>query len=154
MVDEKVIDFGAHSRDLMSSLGLVAPRKPIEDLAYPSDLSVLSEDDLSRHLAYWSSMCGYAHQKVAVLEGALVLAKTEHEQEYDLRLYNRQGSSMAERKLGVAVSKTLREMKSRIATIEADLKVLKSVVVGYDLKNSAISREITRRQHERNLRDG
>ena len=61
---------------------------------------------------------------------------------------------MAERKLGVAVSKTLREMKSRIATIEADLKVLKSVVVGYDLKNSAISREITRRQHERNLRDG
>lgn len=154
MVDEKVVNFGHHSRDLMNCLGLVAPCKPLEDLAYPSDLSILSEDELSRHLSYWSSMCGYAHQKVAILEGALVLAKTEYDQEYDLRLYNRQGGSMTERKLGVSVSKTLREMKSRIATMEADLKVLKSVVVGYDLKNSAVSREITRRQHERNLRNG
>lgn len=154
MVDTKVIEFGAHSRDLIINLGLVAPSKPEFDLVYPSDLSVLSEDDLSRHLAYWSSMCGYAHQKVSVLEGALVLSKTEHDQEYDLRLYNRQGSSMAERKLGVSVSKTLREMKRRVSTIEADLKVLKAVLVGYDLKNSAVSREITRRQHERNLRDG
>ena len=52
MVDNKVIEFGAHSRNLILNLGLVAPSKPETNLVYPSDLSVLSEDDLSRHLAY------------------------------------------------------------------------------------------------------
>jgi hypothetical protein len=154
MIDQKVLDYGSHSRALLSSLGLIAPQKPVEDLHYPSDLSVLSDDELAKHLAYWSSMCGYAHQKVSVLEGALVLAKVEYDQEYDLRLYHRQGSTISERKLGVSVSKVLREMKVRVASMEADLKVLKAVLIGYDLKNSAISREITRRHNERNLRDG
>ena len=99
-------------------------------------------------------MTAYAHQKVSVLEGALVLAKSDYELEYDLRLYNKAGNSVSERKIGLGASKVLREMKTRIAIIEADLKVLKSILVGYDLKNSAVSREITRRNNERNLRDG
>jgi hypothetical protein len=51
-------------------------------------------------------------------------------------------------------TKTVRELKTAVSVIEADLKVLKSVQIGYDLKNSAISREITRRSHERNTRNG
>lgn len=153
MVDSQVKDFSQHSKELLFALGLVAPVKPEVELVFPSDLSILSDDELGRHLAYWSSMCAYAHQKVSILDGSLVLAKTEYDQEYDLRLYHRQGTSITERKLGVSVSKTLRDMKRRIATIEADLKVLKAVLVGYDLKNSAVSREITRRHNERNLRD-
>ena len=64
------------------------------------------------------------------------------------------GSSISERKISLGASKVLRQMKTRIAVIDADLRVLKSVLVGYDLKNSSVSREITRRQNERNLRDG
>ena len=154
MVDERVIEFGNHSRELISALGLYAPRSPGEELIFPSDLGKLSEDDLSKHLSYWASMTAYVHQKVAVLEGALVIAKCEYEQEYDLRLYNKTGSSISERKISLGASKVLREMKSRIAVIDADLRVLKSVLVGYDLKNSSVSREITRRHNERNLRDG
>ncbi len=88
------------------------------------------------------------------MEGALVLARSEYEQEYDLRLYSKQGSSMSERKVAVGASRTIRDMKTRLAVIEAELKILKAILIGYDLKNSAVSREITRRNNERNLRDG
>jgi hypothetical protein len=154
MVDQKVIDFGTHSRELLSSLGLHAPAHPSTELVFPNDLGKLSDDEVSAHLSYWASMTAYAHQKVSVLEGALVLAKSDYELEYDLRLYNKAGNSVSERKIGLGASKVLRQMKVRIAVIEADLKVLKSILVGYDLKNSAVSREITRRNNERNLRDG
>jgi len=154
MVDQKVIDFGTHSRELLKSLGLHAPNHPTQDLVFPGDLGRLSDEEVSKHLSYWASMTAYAHQKVSVLEGALVLAKSDYELEYDLRLYNKAGNSVSERKIGLGASRVLRDMKTRIAIIEADLKVLKSILVGYDLKNSAVSREITRRNNERNLRDG
>ncbi len=154
MVDQKVVDFGLHSRQLLSALGLFAPASPTVELVFPSDLSRLSDTEIAQHLSYWASMTAYAHQKVAVLEGALIHAKGEYEQEYDLRLYNKSGSSISERKIALGASKMLRAMKVRITTIEADLKVLKSILIGYDLKNSAVSREITRRHNERNLRDG
>lgn len=154
MVDQKVIEFGQHSQELIRVLGLVAPTKPEQDLVFPPDLSRVDDDTLGMHLSYWSNACSYAHQKVSVLEGALVLAKSEYEQEYDLRLYSKQGMSISERKILVGASVKIREMKTRIAVIEADLKILKAVLVGYDLKNSAVSREITRRNNERNLRDG
>jgi len=154
MVDQKVVDFGLHSRQLISALGLQAPASPGIELIFPSDLSRLSDQEIAEHLSYWASMTAYAHQKVAVLEGALIHAKNEYDQEYDLRLYNKQGSSISERKIALGASKMLRAMKVRVTTIEADLKVLKSILIGYDLKNSAISREITRRHNERNLRDG
>lgn len=154
MVDQKVIDFGLHSRQLIAALGLFAPASPSVELIFPSDLSRLSDTEIAQHLSYWASMTAYAHQKVAVLEGAFIHAKSEYEQEYDLRLYNKTGTSVSERKIALGASKVLREMKVRVTTIEADLKVLKSILIGYDLKNSAISREITRRHNERTLRDG
>lgn len=154
MVDTQVIEFGERSRTLLSSLGLVAPSHPSTELSFPDDLSRLSDTEIGHHLSYWCNMCAYAHQKVSVLEGALVLARAEYEQEYDLRLYSKQGSSVSERKIAVGASKKIREMKTRLAVIEADLKILKAILLGYDLKNSAVSREITRRNNERNLRDG
>lgn len=154
MIDAQVIEFGERSRELIKSLGLTAPSQSNKELTFPSDLSRLSDSELGQHLTYWCNMCAYAHQKVAVLEGALVLARSEYEQEYDLRLYSKQGSSMSERKVAVGASRTIRDMKTRLAVIEADLKILKAILIGYDLKNSAVSREITRRNNERNLRDG
>lgn len=154
MVDQKVVDFGLHTRKLIMALGLTAPASPTVELVFPNDLSKLADQELAQHLSYWASMTAYAHQKVAVLEGALVHSKNEYEQEYDLRLYNKSGNSISERKIALGASKILRAMKVRVTTIEADLKVLKSILIGYDLKNSAVSREITRRHNERNLRDG
>ena len=153
MVDEQVVAFGERSRNLLQALGLVAPNNPNKELIFPDDLSRLGDAELGHHLSYWCNMCAYAHQKVSVLEGALVIARAEYEQEYDLRVYSKQGSSVSERKVAVGASKKIREMKTRLALIEADLKILKAILLGYDLKNSAVSREITRRNHERNLRD-
>ena len=154
MVDEAVKSFGAHSRELIRQLGLESPVRPNETIDFPSDLSMVPDLELGHFLSYWASMCAYANQKVAVLEGALVLAKCQYDQEFDLRMYSKTTGSVAERKVAVGASKTIRDMKTRVSVIEADLKVLKSVLIGYDLKNSAISREITRRHNERALRDG
>lgn len=155
MVDEQVVEFGAHSKELIRQLGLVAPRRPEgEDLPFPADLSRCSDDEIGQLLTYWASMSAYANQKVSILEGALIRAKCEHDQEYDLRLYSCNKASVAERKITVLASRKVRALKVRVATIEADLKVLKGILIGYDLKNSAVSREITRRNNERALRDG
>ena len=153
-LSDRVLDFGRRAKELTLSLRLDGAELPSGDVAFPSDLSKLHDAEIGRHLAYWASMCAYAHQKLAVLEGALILAKQELEDETQVRIYHRQDKSMAERKAAVSSMKVVRELSKQVATIEADLKVIKSVVMGYDMKNSAISREITRRTSERSIRDG
>lgn len=154
--EEGVIEFGSRSKEVLSSLGLPTPKRPDQELIFPSDLGALHDGEIGQHLSYWSSLCAYATQKVAVLEGTLILVKEECDREYELRLYRLTSKykSITEAKNAVLSSASVRTLKKRIATIEADLKVLKSVLLGYDLKNSAISREITRRNNERALRDG
>lgn len=153
-LSDRVVEFGQRSKELISSLRLEIQVPPDKHLVFPSDLSKVHDQELGEHLAYWASMCSYAHQKLAVLEGSLILAKQELEDEVNLRTYHRQDKSMVERKTAVQAMTVIRTLSRNVATIEADLKVIKSVVMGYDMKNSAISREITRRNSERSIRDG
>jgi len=153
-LSDKVLEFGQRAKELTSALRLPASIAPEEDMLFPADLSKLHDVELGAHLAYWASMCAYAHQKQAVLEGSLILAKQELEDETLIRMYHRQDKSMSEKKVAVQATNIIRRLSRQVATIEADLKVIKSVVMGYDMKNSAISREITRRASERSVRDG
>jgi hypothetical protein len=151
-----VIEFGRRSKELVESLGLTAPNLPQTELIFPADLSMMHSEDLGAHLSYWASLCAYGHSKVAVLEGALIIAKQQLDEEVSMRLYAKQGhqGTATEKKSAVMSSKAVRGLFQKVATIEADLKVLKAVVMGYDMKNSAISREISRRHNEKALRDG
>ncbi len=155
MFIDKVLEFGKRSNDALVALGLPKPTRPQNELEFPADLSTLCNEDLGLHLSYWASMCAYAQQKVAILEGSLILAREEADQECDLRLYSKikSGVKVTEAKVTVNSTKTVRDLKKQISIIEADLKLLKSVLIGYDLKNSAISREITRRNTDR-FKDG
>ena len=156
MFNQEVLEFGQRSQNMLGQLGLVMPSRPNQELSFPNDLGDIGDEELGIHLSYWASMCSYALQKVAVLEGALILAKEKADQEYDLRLYSKTkaGMKITEARSLVNSTKSVRDLKTAVSVIEADLKVLKSVQIGYDLKNSAISREITRRSHERNTRNG
>ena len=156
MFSDDVLEFGQRSSNMLDQLGLPLPKRAANDLEFPEDLSEIANEDLAMHLSYWSSMCSYAQQKVAVLEGTYVISKEKTEQEYDIRLYTaiKKGMKITEARAIVNASKIVRDMKTSVSTIEADLKVLKAVLSGYELKNHAISREITRRSNERNIRDG
>ncbi len=149
----EITDYSARSRVMLSRLGLPTDSAPPPALEFPQDLSAVADEDLGHHLSYWAAMCAYAHQKAAVLEGALIIARAKYNNEYQSRMMARSGS-FADRKVAVESSKQIKDYSEEIAVIEADLKVLKSVVIGYDIKNSAISREITRRTHERSIRNG
>ena len=156
MFSNSVLEFGQRASGMLDQLGLPAPQRSANDLEFPQDLGEIANEDLAMHLSYWSSMCSYAQQKVAVLEGTYVILKEKSDQEYDIRLYAsiKKGMKITEARAIVNASKTVRDMKAEVSTIEADLKVLKAVLSGYELKNHAISREITRRSNERNIRDG
>lgn len=149
-----VIEFGQRAKELTRSLRFHDATASSEQMTFPSDLSKIHDSELGVHLSYWASMCAYAHQKLAIMEGAYILSKQELEDEINIRIYHRQDKSMAERKVAVHAMTVIRDLSRKVATIEADLKVIKSVVIGYDMKNSAISREITRRNSERLIRDG
>ena len=151
MIDEKVKEFSERAYNVMSSLGIPQPQRPTSDLVFPDDLGSIPDQDLSKHLTYWSSMCGYVIHKCSMLDGSLTLAKRDLDQEYDLRwvALARTGGSSSERKHKVMSSRSMVSLRDRVATIEADLKVFRSVLSAYELKNSAVSREITRRQTER-----
>ena len=156
MFSENVLDFGQRASSMLNQLNLPMPSRFSSDLDFPEDLAEISDGDMGKHLSYWSSLCSYAQQKIAVLEGSLIVMKDQSEQEYDVRLYSaiKKNMKITEARAIVNATKTVRDMKTKISTIEADLKVLRAVLVGYELKNNAISREITRRTHERNIRDG
>ena len=156
MIDQVVKEFSERSSDMLSQLGIPAPSKPTKDLLFPEDLGSIADQDLSEHLTYWAAMCSYIVHKVSILEGSLVLSRKELDQEYDLRWMaaSRLGGTSSDRKHKVMSTKVMLSLRDRVATIDSDLKVLKSVLAGYELKNSAISREITRRQTERQLKYG
>jgi len=149
----EIASYSARARVMLDRLGLPIDSAPPKPLDFPSDLSAVADEDLGHHLSYWAAMCAYAHHKVAILEGALIIARSKFNNEYQSRMMARTGS-FADRKVAVESSKAIKDYSDEIAIIEADLKVLKSVVIGYDLKNSAVSREITRRTHERSIRNG
>jgi len=156
MFNKEVLEFGQRSFSMLDQLGLSMPSRPDQELTFPNDLGDILNEELGLHLSYWASMCSYVQQKVAVLEGALILARDKSDQEYELRLYSKckSGMKITEARSLVNSTKVVRDLKNNISIIEADLKVLKSISIGYDLKNSAISREITRRSNERNTRNG
>ena len=156
MIDQVVKNFSDRSSEMLQQLGIPAPLKPTRDVVFPEDLGSIPDQNLSEHLTYWASMCSYITHKVSILEGSLVLARKELDQEYDLRWIAavRAGGPTSDRKHRVMSMKTMISLRDRVATIDSDLKVLKSILSGYEIKNSAISREITRRQTERQLRNG
>jgi len=138
------------------SLGLILPQGREEHVSFPEDLSAIHIDDLGVHLSYWASMCSYVLYQISLVEAELIVKRQTLEEECDLRLYSKMKNANITATLAkssVGSSRTVIELKRLVAQMEADLKVLKSVALGYDLKNSAISREISRRQQERNLRD-
>jgi len=137
-------------------LDLPMPANRRDQLVFPQDLSSIHSDELARHLSYWASMCAYVHFQVSITEGSLVITKQQLEEESDVRLYSKlkkENITATMAKSAVGSSRVVIELKRKIAQMESDLKILKSVAMGYDLKNSAISREISRRQQERNLRN-
>tara|TARA_Y100000592_G_scaffold48647_3_gene77096 strand:- start:1346 stop:1801 length:456 start_codon:yes stop_codon:yes gene_type:complete len=140
----------------INSMDLNLPKNREHHLSFPEDLSLVHMDELGRHLSYWASVCSYVIFQISLIEGQLVIKKQSLEEETDLRLYaklKRGDMTATMAKSAVGSSKTVLELRREIAQMEADLKVLKAVSLGYDLKNSAVSREISRRQQERNLRD-
>lgn len=154
-VSKLVSEFSDRSDELISSLGLVKPNNERPSMVFPEDLSSIHSEELSVHLSYWGELCSYVYNKISILEGTVVLAKQKLEEETDIRVLSKlkEGKTSSYAKAWVGSCKTVINLKRDIAQIESDLKVLKGVAFGYDLKNSAISREITRRQQEKALRN-
>ena len=123
-----------------------APRKG--DLEWPDCLADITNEDLAKHLTFWASWAAYAQTQVAVVDGALVVARSNYEMEFDVRYNSSDETKVSDKRHVVGSSKSVRTLKRRVARLEADLKLLKSLLAAYEMRYNASSRELTRRVSE------
>lgn len=149
MPENLVREFSEHSRDMVRKLRLPSPKEVPGTISWPSTLGDLSEELLSRHLTYWSGLVGYAGYKVSILSGAAMIAQMEFEQEFDVRYTSSTDPLVTDKRHHVGASKAVRAKKRKACQLQADLKVLQSLLSSYEMKYAAVSRELTRRKNER-----
>jgi hypothetical protein len=139
----------------ISGLGLPAPRTPSMssgELSWPKNVADLSSEELAEHLTWWSSWQSYTLYHLARAETNYAVYSKELSIESQKALFNSSGdySNVTTQKAAVAQIPAIARMEQRVLEAEAIKKMLQSMVKGYEIKYTTISREISRRNSEYN----
>jgi hypothetical protein len=132
----------------LDELGLPRPEKPRSpDLTWPDNVADLESQELAQHLTVWSAWSGYARYHLAIAETNYAAFSKEHDVTEQVRLFKSKGDykTVTEHKASVGQSKDMQELKAKVLVAEAEKKMIKALLDGYELKHSTVSREISRR---------
>ncbi len=140
-----------HARAKLESLGLRTPTRPKDatgeslDPVFPTDLSLLTSEELGRYLGYYTAMVDYSGAQLALLDAAHLVEKYNDKVQGTISMLEADGKTKYEReakaKLDTAVTKQALAYHVRVA----EFKLTQTVHEGYVYKLKAISREIARR---------
>jgi len=134
--------------DVISSLGLPLPSKPIDyHLDWPKNVADLDMDKLSEHMTYWTGLASYARHFLSKAEVNLSAYKVKLDVEMVNGIYKSNGDykTMTETKAAIAQSRDIVDLKLRIERQKALVVTLGALLKGYEEKFATISREISRR---------
>jgi hypothetical protein len=136
------------ARAYVEELGLPIPSRPIAGiLEWPENVADLESTELAYHLTSWSGWASYARYQLAIAETNYAAFSTELAVTEQVRLFKSKGDykTVTEHKASVGQSKDIQEIKAKVLVTEAEKKMIKALLEGYENKYSTISREISRR---------
>jgi len=132
----------------LDELGFPKPSKPrLGDLEWPDNIADLESQELALHLTTWSGWAGYARYYLAIAETNYAAFSKEHDVKEQIKLFKSKGDykTVTEHKASVGQSRDMQEVKAKVLVAEAEKKLTKALLDGYEIKYSTISREISRR---------
>lgn len=136
----------ADSEEIARRLELPMPTKPKgEELAFPTDLTMVGDDALGTHLGYWAGLVGFAKTQAAILGGAATIAKVDADREFNVKFYYRTEQSSTIRRHNTGAQNAVIESRRLSARLRADATFVDALLAGYEAKYAALSRELTRR---------
>jgi len=139
------------ARELAKGKKLPFPNKPTTDLAFPSDLSDIRGDALSEHLAYWTGLAAYCRFQLAVFSSSARRAQLEADQEFDARYASDSHKHVTDKRHLTGANRAVRSKQRQAMQIKNDAEIIGALLDGYEKKYNAISREISRREKEREM---
>jgi hypothetical protein len=135
----------------IDSLDFPIPESPAKTKTYwPENVADLDSQELALHLTHWSAWAGYARFQLAVAETNYAAFSSElsvNEQKY---LFRSKGDfkTVTELKASVGQLPVMQQLEAKVLKAEAEKKLIKALLDGYEMKYSTISREISRRMQD------
>lgn len=132
--------------------GLPVPRKPIEEIpTLPSDLTVLSDEDLMilyTHLTAWSDYVS-TQVSIAQIDEREISNELDRAENRMMILSSANGDRVTYARAQVAADPTIVGIKKRVDEAYAYRKLVESLAANVERDAALVSRELTRRTSSR-----
>jgi hypothetical protein len=142
------------AEERINTLGLPLPEQPElwddANVGWPRNVAELTPHQLAEHLTWWSGWCSYVEFQLSSAETDCENFEANYKHEMNVSLYKSKGDykTLTEAKASIIQRPDMLKMKQKVQYARALAVQLKSLLSGYELKHSTISREISRRQLE------
>jgi hypothetical protein len=152
--DDTVHDESRTLKKAMSyvdTLGFPLPESPAKTGTYwPENVADLDSQELALHLTHWSAWAGYARFQLAIAETNFAAFTTEFNVSEQIFVHRSKGDykTVTEMKAAFAQKPEMQQLEAKVLKAEAEKKIIKALLEGYEMKYSTISREISRRTHD------
>lgn len=135
----------------VDSLSFPIPVRPEETGVYwPGNVADLDSMELAAHLTHWSAWAGYARFQLAIAETNFAAFNAESSMNEQVFMFRSKGDykTVTEMKASVAQRPEMQQLEAKVLKAEAEKKLIKALLEGYEMKYSTISREISRRTQD------
>lgn len=137
----------------VDTLGFPLPERPASTgVFWPSNVADLDSTELAQHLTHWSAWAGYSRFQLAIAETNFAAFTEESAVNEQVFMYRSKGDykTVTEMKASVAQRPEMQQLAAKVLRAEAEKKIIKALLEGYEMKYATISREISRRTHDFN----
>jgi hypothetical protein len=151
MVDHDESNTLKKSLAYVDSLGFPLPESPAKTGVYwPENIADLDSQELALHLTHWSAWAGYARFQLAIAETNFAAFTSEFNVSEQVFVYRSKGDykTVTEMKAAFAQKPEILQLEAKVLKAEAEKKIIKALLEGYEMKYSTISREISRRMQD------
>lgn len=121
----------------------------LDELEYPSDLTLLTYNELGKQMGIWTSVIGYTQYQVAIadVEKTAKANKLEYERKkMELQLLEEGNNTDAERQAIIKTDQRLVKLQAESEVARAKFVMLKSLLDSYSKYFNSFSRELSRRE--------
>lgn len=137
----------------IEALGIPLPRQPLYDgqplpPQLTADLTLMGSVELGSYMSKIGATADYATTYVALCDIETTAAKHDHEVAYAAARFAASGT-VQEKEVIAKTHPTVIQAKKRLDHVEAKLKMMTALLRNYERMMTAVSREMTRRQMER-----
>lgn len=146
-LDDRIL---AETEARLSQARLRPARRPsTEEPDWPPNLADLHGSELSALMAYYTAMTSYGGYMLARSEVRKVAITYLKELAWSTAYLRDGENKVTDRRELANLDEEVQQLSIRALEVEADVRLLKTIVSGYEARYAAASREITRREGEK-----